>query len=47
MEECFLYNLDNEEEKEFVSAVDFENVNATDEVDTVTVGKADRSSEVN
>ena len=47
MEQCFLCSLDNEEDHEFLAAVDLENVNVTDEVDTVTVEKADRSTEVN
>ena len=39
--------MDNKEENEFLAAVDLENVNVSDEVDTVTVKKADRSTEVN
>ena len=42
-----LYDLDNEEENEFLAAVDLENVNVTDKVDTATVEKADKSTEVN
>ena len=44
LEEYFLYNLNNEEENEFLAAVDLENVNVTDKVDTVTVEKANRST---
>ena len=47
MEENFLYGLDNEQENVFLPAVDFENVIITDKVDTVTVEKADGSTEVN
>ena len=49
MEENFLYGLDNEQENVFLAAVrvDFENVIITDKVDTVTVEKADGSTEVN
>ena len=43
----FPYDLDNEEENEFLAAVDLENVNVTDKVDTATVEKADKSTEVN
>ena len=39
--------MHNEVEKDFLAAVDLENVNATDKVDRVTVEKADRSTEVN
>ena len=46
MKERFLDNLDNEEEKEFLPAVDLENINVTDKVDTVTAEKADRSTEL-
>ena len=35
----FFYDLDNEEENEFLAALDLENVNVSDEVDTVTVKK--------
>ena len=47
MEEYFLYNLANEQETGFLFEVAFENVDITDKVDTVTVEKADRSTEVN
>ena len=47
LEEYFLHDLDNEEENEFLAAVDLENVNVTDKVDTVIVDNADRSTEVN
>ena len=47
MEECFLYDLDNEEENEFLAALELENVNVTDKVVTGTVEKADTSTEVN
>ena len=47
MEEYFLYNLDNEEENKFLIAVDLENANVIDKVETVTVEKTDRSTEVN
>ena len=47
MEEYFLYNLDNEEENKFLFAVDLENANVIDKVETVTVEKTDRSIEVN
>ena len=47
MEKYFLDDLDNEEENEFLAAVDLENVNVKDKVDTVSVEKADRSNEVN
>ena len=43
----FLYDLDNEEENEFFAAVDLGNVNVSDKVYTVTVEKANRSTEVN
>ena len=39
--------LENEEENEFLAAVDLEAVNVTDKVDKATVEKADRSNEVN
>ena len=45
LEDYFLYDLDNEEENDFFAAVDLENVNGSDKVDTVTVEKADRSTE--
>ena len=45
MEEYFFYNLDNEEENKFLLAVDLENANVI--VQTVTVEKTDRSTEVN
>ena len=35
----FFYDLDNEEENEFFAALDLENVNVSDKVDTVTVKK--------
>ena len=47
LEEYFLYDLENEEENEFLAAVDLEAVNVTDKADKVTVEKADRSTEVN
>ena len=47
MEEYFLYNLDNEEENKFLFAVDLENANVINKVDTVTAEKADISTEVN
>ena len=47
MDEYFLYDLENEEENEFLAAVDLEAVNVTDKVGKVTVEKADRSTEVN
>ena len=33
LEDYFLYDLGNEEEKEFFAAVDLENVNVSDKVD--------------
>ena len=39
LEDCFFYDLDNEEENEFLAVLDLENVNVSDEVDTVTVKK--------
>lgn len=39
--------MDKEEENEFLATVDPENVKVTDKVDTVTVAKADKSTEVN
>ena len=39
--------MDNEEENEFLAVVDLVNVNVTDKVDTATVEKADRSTELN
>ena len=47
IEEYFLYDLDNEEEKQFLPAVDLMAVNVTDKVDKVTVEKANKSTEVN
>ena len=47
MEEYFHYNLDNEEENKFLFAVDLENANVIDVVETVTVEKIDVSTEVN
>ena len=47
IEEYFLYDLDHEEEKQFLAAVDLMAVNVTDKVDTVTVEKANKSTEVN
>ena len=38
---------DNEEENKFLLAVDLENANVIDKVETVTVEKTDRSTEVN
>ena len=43
LEEYFLYDLDNEEENEFLAAVDLEAVNVTDKV---TVEETDKSTEV-
>ena len=39
LEDYFFYDLDNEEENEFLAALDLENVNVSDEIDTVTVKK--------
>ena len=39
LEDYFFYDLDNGEENEFLAALDLENVNVSDEVDTVTVKK--------
>ena len=39
LEDYFFYDLDNEEENEFLAALDLENVNVSDKVDTVTVKK--------
>ena len=39
LEDYFFCDLDNEEENEFLAALDVENVNVSDEVDTVTVKK--------
>ena len=39
--------MGNEEESEYLAAIDLENVNVIDKVDTVTVEEADRSTEVN
>ena len=36
----FNYLVNNEQETGFLAAVDFENVNITDKVDTVTVAKS-------
>ena len=36
----FFYDLENEEENEFLAAVDLEALNVTDKVDKVTVNKA-------
>ena len=47
MEEYFLYNLDDEEENKFLIAVDLENANVIDKVETVTVEKTYISTEVN
>ena len=38
--------MDNEEENKFLLAVDLENTNVIDKVETVTVEKTDRSTEV-
>ena len=47
LDEHFLYDLDNEDENEFLAAVDLETLNATSQVDNVTVEKTNKSSEVN
>ena len=39
LEDYFFYDLDNEEENKFLAALDLENVNVSDEIDTVTVKK--------
>ena len=46
LDEHFLYDLDNEDENEFLAAVDLDTVNATNQVDKVTVEKANKSNEV-
>ena len=46
LDEHFLYDLGNEDENEFLAAVDLETVNATNQVDKVTVRKANKSNEV-
>ena len=47
LDEHFLHDLDNKDESEFLAAVDLETVNATKQVDKVTLDKANKSSEVN
>ena len=47
LDDYFLYDLDNEEENEFFAAADLGNVNVSDKVYTVTVEKANRSTEIN
>jgi len=39
--------IPNEEENKFLAAVDLENVNVTNKVDTATVEKVNRSTKVN
>ena len=39
LEDYFFYDLDNEEENIFLAALDLENVNVSDKVDTVAVKK--------
>ena len=46
LDEHFLYDLDNEDENEFLAAVDLDTVNATNQVDKVTVEEANKSNEV-
>ena len=46
LDEHFLYDLDNEDENEFLAAVDLDTVNATNQDDKVTVEEANKSNEV-
>ena len=46
LDEHFLYDLDNEDENEFLVVVDLETVNATNQVDKGTIEKANKSKEV-
>ena len=49
LEEYFFYGLENEEEHEFLGAVDLETVSVIDEVDKITVEKVEKKkrSELN
>ena len=48
LKEFFLCDLDNENEgNEFIAVVDLEAVNVIDEVDKVSIEKAEKSTEVN
>ena len=47
LENYFLYDLNNEEENEFLAALDLEAVNVADIVDEVTVEEADKGTEAN
>ena len=46
LEDYFLYDLDYEGENKFFAAVDLEILNVSEKVDTLTVERADRSTEV-